>query len=588
MPSISEIAVTIRANTKPFIKNVKKASRAVSRFGKNIVGSLTDAMFSLQGLIAGVFAGMAFKEFIGGAIGAASGLEALNAQFKTLLGSQEEATKRMDELTTFSAKTPFQIEDIGKANKILESLTEGALSTAEGMTLVGDTAAFANQPINELAIHIGRLFSGIKGGTAVGESLMRLQEVGALTGDARKQIEELTKSGADSAKIWGVVQNSLGKFSGTMEAMSQTTQGLWSTLKDNLNLAMADLGSALLPMVKAGLDEAIKGIGSLRDWFSGLKIDFTSLAKVGIAFVKMIEIMGNAIGEMFTGQDTNNALKSFENNILKMFGTIAFFIKKMSEAKGSIVDDFKDMGHILLIAIKTPIKVGEKMFTEMLDRFTRQVINLWQTIQDLGALISASLRKDATATERAFNAVGAGVKRIFEISADSASKQLDILTDFSGTYEELLAEYAKKTKDVQDGKITSFMEALVGDKGERNKFINQFLQDVRNRFEEWKLKQLDVDVNVKTGDIDAKADKKADDLLPKLAKKGSQEAAAAQAGVISEQQKLLKVNEMQLDALKKMARNTIVISGEGLVGGLFTEDIVSPFLPFTQEAQRLR
>ncbi len=41
---------------------------------------------------------------------------------------------------------------------------------------------------------IGRLYDGLQSGRPVGEAMMRLQELGVISGDTRNQIENLQKS----------------------------------------------------------------------------------------------------------------------------------------------------------------------------------------------------------------------------------------------------------------------------------------------------------------------------------------------------------------------------------------------------------
>ena len=68
-------------------------------------------------------------------------LEKMEKGFQPLLKSSTAAKARVKELVDFSKNTPFRLESIEAANKSLQYLTRGALSTKEGMRLVGDAAA---------------------------------------------------------------------------------------------------------------------------------------------------------------------------------------------------------------------------------------------------------------------------------------------------------------------------------------------------------------------------------------------------------------------------------------------------------------
>ena len=129
------------------------------------------------------------------AVGEAANRETMQTAFIPLLGSAKAAKDRMAELADFAAKTPFQLPGIAAASRTLEALTDGVLSTGNGLTLVGDIASAFNQPIEEIAVHIGRLYSGLDSGRPVGEAMQRLQELGAITPDVRSRLEKLQAEG---------------------------------------------------------------------------------------------------------------------------------------------------------------------------------------------------------------------------------------------------------------------------------------------------------------------------------------------------------------------------------------------------------
>lgn len=238
-----EVEVVIRAQDQ-----ISKQMRAMSGNVKKSFGSMTKSALSFKGALAGIATGFVIK----GLFEIGSELEVLNTQFETVLGTTEKAKKRLEELSNFAATTPFQLKNIGKASLVLENLTEGALSTGEGLRMVGDAAAIAGVPIQDLAVHVGRAFSALKANRPAGEAIARMQELGLITGKTRNQIEELTKVGLGT-QAFELLQLELSKTSGGMEKLSKTGLGLVSTIKDQLAASIRD-------MLNGGLWQALLNI----------------------------------------------------------------------------------------------------------------------------------------------------------------------------------------------------------------------------------------------------------------------------------------------------------------------------------------
>jgi len=168
-------------------------------------------------------------------------VENLEVKFNTLLGGAEQAKARVKELRDFSARTPFQLEEVANASRVLETLTKGALSTGDALRMVGDAAAMSGDQFDNLAMWVGRAYDGLQSNRPIGEAMMRLQELGLVSGDARNKIEELTKQ-ARGKEGWTILKAELERARGGMEQLSQTTTGQISTMKDLAKQMMVNLG----------------------------------------------------------------------------------------------------------------------------------------------------------------------------------------------------------------------------------------------------------------------------------------------------------------------------------------------------------
>lgn len=222
------------------------------------IAASTSSLFSTLAGLAGVTAGLAgFAAAIKQSVSFNAQLEQQSVAFRTLLGNAEAATARMKELATFAARTPFELPEIVNASKVLQSMTDGALAAGEGLRIVGDAAAASGRGLDEASMWIGRLYAGLNSGTPVGEATLRLLEMGLISGSTARRLNELAQSGEVAGNAFATIRDTFAGFGGAMEAQSQTFNGLFSTLKDTANMAMADIGKPLFDALKGALADAI-------------------------------------------------------------------------------------------------------------------------------------------------------------------------------------------------------------------------------------------------------------------------------------------------------------------------------------------
>jgi hypothetical protein len=231
---------------------------------------------AIEGRIMGPLAGIS-----GGALGAligiqklgeglaelgkegAGNLETLETQFKPLLKSAALTTERVEELIDVTKETPFNQDGVIKANKTLQTLTQGALATKDGMLLVGDAAAVAGEDMQGVAKWVGRMYDQLRSGQPIGEAANRLQEMGIMSGQTRRALEAMNDSGAGFADMWGLVEAELKKSEGAMKDLSQTLEGLQSTYEDTADILSAEFAKGFLEGEKAAVDSTTKALERL-------------------------------------------------------------------------------------------------------------------------------------------------------------------------------------------------------------------------------------------------------------------------------------------------------------------------------------
>lgn len=262
--------------TNDVLRELKKVEKGTARVGKESqeaskhVKALGVGLQQGIGLGAGLLSAQAalkMTQFLKQAVALGvqwnSQIEQTQIALTTLLGDADAAQTRIDELIDFAAFTPFELPEIIQVNRLLENMTKGALSSAEGMNLVGDAAAAAGTDLQSTAFWMGRLYAGLSTGTPVGEASLRLVELGLITGDLKIELDNLAKSAQGEERTMEILRGAFSKTSGAMELQSRTLKGLRSTLNDVLGKKAGDTFRGFFDGLKDALEGSLIAMGAL-------------------------------------------------------------------------------------------------------------------------------------------------------------------------------------------------------------------------------------------------------------------------------------------------------------------------------------
>lgn len=277
--------VDIKGNASHLDKTLKGVKTSLGSIG-SVAGSVTTALAGM-----GAAGAAALGAFVISSSQKASSIESLTMQFETLLGSAENAGNRIEEITKFAASTPFEISELAATSKLLQTLGGTMLATGDGLRMVGDAAAIAGQPIQEVGLHIGRVFNAITSGTSAGESIARLQELGLMTGKVKLEFEALAdaqKKGKapilSQGEAMAKLQEVFKATSGAMERLASTTEGKLSNMKDNFDQLQVAFGTGF----NNGLRDALDATNNF-------------LPQLQAKFTEAGEIVGSAISDAVAG-----------------------------------------------------------------------------------------------------------------------------------------------------------------------------------------------------------------------------------------------------------------------------------------------
>jgi len=296
--SLAQLNVVIGAQVKGFEKSLNKVQKQLRKFernlektGRSLTQNLTLPMAALGG----------------GAVKVAADMETLEASLVTAFrGSETAAKQALKQITKFTAETPFQLQEVTEGFIKLKNM--GLNPSMEALTSYGNTASSMGKSLNQMVEAVAD--------AAVGE-FERLKEFGIKArseGDKvaftfRGVTTTVQKNSAEIQKYLLDIGNT--EFAGGIERQANTINGKMSTLRDNITLALAELGKEIVNAfdLKEVITNLTTYIGNLTRYFSSLdeqtkkniirKAAFAAaIGPAILAIAKLVSVIQGSIGMM--------------------------------------------------------------------------------------------------------------------------------------------------------------------------------------------------------------------------------------------------------------------------------------------------
>lgn len=271
--------------------------------------------------------------------------EQLETAFGTLLGGAAKAKAVLADLRQFGASTPFEFPGIADSAKKLISFGFSQEQLLPSLTRLGDVAAGLDIPFSDLADIYGKARVAGKIMTEdvnqlAGRGIPIFDELAKVLGTSAGEIKDLASKGQiDFGHLEQAFANMTGeggKFSGMMAAQSKTAGGLISTLKDNINLQLGQIGAAMFKVfdIKGLIGKAIgfiQGMQPTFDWLVGQAVQLRPIFQqtfnvVGSVFMAMWQAASgvfSAIGAIF-GSFGSITLQGFVQGVVRGLATVEY------------------------------------------------------------------------------------------------------------------------------------------------------------------------------------------------------------------------------------------------------------------------
>ena len=239
----------------------------------------------------------------GFALKASAKTETITVAFESMLGSLSKAKALVKDVRDFTAKTPFQFGDVGGATKQLLAFGVAEENVLNKLKFLGDIAAGAGVPLSDMAQIFGKVKAKSK---AMTEEILQMSDRGVpVISELAKVLKmpessilKLASEGKISAKIFEQALRSMaaegGVFFNQMEKQSNTLAGIFSTLVDNVEIILSDVGDELVKAfsIKQAMKDFIGFLQAAGEKFKVFAKANPQLIKMLLTFTAIAAVMG--------------------------------------------------------------------------------------------------------------------------------------------------------------------------------------------------------------------------------------------------------------------------------------------------------
>ena len=200
--SLKNATTTTRRASSQWVSMHKSAAKAASTAWIEFYAKIKIATMAVKAAWNGLKAVMS-KSFA---------FETQTTQFKTLIGSIDEAKAHMSDLKELGDTPPFSLDEFARASRQMLVMTDGALGFKDAMKLVGDAAAATGNDLESISHSVGRLYAFIRDGEPIGRAANELRNMGILTPEVVSELKSMQEAGASSVEIWEKVHAMMPEY----------------------------------------------------------------------------------------------------------------------------------------------------------------------------------------------------------------------------------------------------------------------------------------------------------------------------------------------------------------------------------------
>lgn len=328
------MAITVQEAQVVFSAEGMRSVDTQARKASSAMDGLTNAAKRVGGALSGIRGAFSGLGGVLAGLGATAGLvkmaqltmdaEKTAISFEVLTGSVEQTRQLLDAMRKLDKKTVFGVQELGQAQKLMMNF---GLSTDEAFGILTNLTEVAQGDTEQLMLlargmaqvkAAGRLM-GQEANQLINSGFSPLYEISQSTG---RSMAELKKDMENGLISYDMVRDALeklttsgGRLAGMNDRISQTTGGMLSKFKTNVEQLAIAIGNSFLPVANDVL-EALNGIAdttgqatsSVGLMIANLRAGFTEQREmwqdlgvtIGVVFASLPKLLSDIVSDIGT------------------------------------------------------------------------------------------------------------------------------------------------------------------------------------------------------------------------------------------------------------------------------------------------
>lgn len=275
----------------------------------------------------------------------------LEIAFSTMLRSNSQAKKLMDELIVTAAKTPFDLQGIASSAKQMLAYGSTVDNVVDELVMLGNVASGISAPLGDIAYLYGTLRAQGRAYAVdirqfAGRGIPIYEELAKVLGVTKDEVSGLVTEGkvgfAEVEKAFQNMTSSSGIYYNLMQEQSKSLTGMISNLGDAWDNVLNDFGKSNQDLFAGAIQGATYFVEHMDEVLRIVKA-----IAVGYGSLKAAIVLNTLVTKGYTGvalidNTTRQAKVALMRVESKMSGEIASITKKMEEAEKAHIKSLQE------------------------------------------------------------------------------------------------------------------------------------------------------------------------------------------------------------------------------------------------------